>query len=84
MNTSASTAAIYGEKRNARNLFKGYQAAILTQVPYTVILLGTFEYLDSTIFSDNMQMRFNKFDDYSFAVKFLQRFGSSTLSLLIA
>ena len=64
-------ASIYGAKKNSKNLFLGYQAAILTQVPYSVVLLGTFEYLNTTIFSDNSKMKFDKFDDYSFAVKFM-------------
>jgi len=74
---------VIGAKRDFRLLYKGYNAAILTQVPYTVILFTTFEWLDKNVFGQN-QMVFNKFDDSPFVMKFLSRFGAPTLSLLLA
>jgi len=55
--------------------------ALAAQVPYSVILLGSFEVFDS-IFTD--YELFNRYDDYSFWYKFLSRFGASTLSVVIA
>ena len=65
-------------------LFAGYRAAIISQVPYSVILLSTFEWFDKVVFADNHEIIFDKYDGYPFIVKFLQRFGASTLSLFIA
>lgn len=56
--------------------------ALIVQVPYTILLYSCFELLDSTIFTADV--RFNRDDDYLFIFKFLQRFGASTLSLLLA
>jgi hypothetical protein len=65
-------------------MYKGYLPAVFSQVPYTVIMLGTFEYLESNTLKQNQDLRFNKNDEYPFAIKFVQRFGAATASLLIA
>lgn len=70
--------------RDLRFLFSGYRAAIISQVPYSVILMSSFEYFDNVVFSQNQEITFDKYDEYPFIIKFLQRFGASTLSLLIA
>lgn len=70
--------------RSTKMLFRGYQAALLAQVPYTTVLLCTFEYLDSKVFSQDQYEKFDKYDDHPFVFKFLYRFGAATLSLVLA
>ena len=65
-------------------MYKGFGAGLIAQVPYTVVLLGTFEFMEKTALQQNQQLKFNKNDDYPFAIKFIQRFGASTLSLVFA
>jgi len=73
-----------GKGRSLKYLYKGYNSALIAQVPYSVITISTFEMLDSTIFSANEETRFNKHDDFPFIVKFLIRFGASTLAIAAA
>lgn len=68
--------------RKFLNLFRGFQSAIVTQVPYTVALMGAFEGFNYLIDSENA--RFQKRDDHLFLYKYLTRFGASTLALVIA
>ena len=68
--------------RSYRNLYKGYSAALASQVPYTVITLGTFELLE-TSFEEN-HTSFTKHDEYPFVIKFMVRLGASTLSIIVA
>jgi hypothetical protein len=49
-----------------------------------MIVLGTFEYLDSVVFGDIKETKFSKYDNYPFILKFIYRFGASTLSILLA
>ena len=51
-------------------------------MPYTIVLMGSFEAFTS--FFDTDHTRFNKRDDNWFLHKFLVRFGSSTLSMILA
>ena len=64
------------------NMFKGFQSAIIAQVPYTIVLMGSFELFNHLL--ESKETVFAKRDDTLFLYKFLIRFGSSTLSLLIA
>ncbi len=64
------------------NIYKGAQSALLAQVPYTVIMMGSFEAFNKLLDSSNT--KFNKRDDIWFIYKLLIRFGASSLSLLIA
>lgn len=57
---------------------------MLSQIPYTIITLGTFEFLENEVLGINFNTRFNKNDDYPFIVKFMVRFGASTLSIIAA
>ena len=52
------------------------------QVPYTVILMSSFEFFNQMITEDLLD--FNRYDDYTFVYKFLQRFGASTISVTLA
>lgn len=65
-----------------KRLYSGYSASVLAQVPYTVILYSCFEMFDSMVFSPGL--RYERNDEEWFVNKFMHRFGSSTLSLLIA
>ena len=51
-------------------------------MPYTSTLLTSFEFFDRMIRDDDV--KFNRYDDYTFFYKFLQRFGASTLSVTLA
>ena len=62
--------------------FVGLPVALAAQVPYTVILLGSFELANKLLTDD--AVRFNRYDDYTFGYKFLQRFGASTISVTLA
>lgn len=53
-------------------------------MPYSVITIGTFEMLDSTIFSSNEETKFNKHDEFPFVIKFMIRFGASSLAIAAA
>jgi len=65
-------------------LYKGYSAALVSQVPYQIVLLSSFDYLERELMNTNKEVLFNKNDEYPFAIKFLQRFGAATLSLVAA
>lgn len=52
------------------------------QVPYTVILLSSFELSNRIITNDLID--FDRYDDYSFVYKFLSRFGAATISVTLA
>ena len=65
-------------------LYQGYSAALISQVPYTVILLSSFDFFDNTLFAEYKQMEFDKFDDHYFVEKFMARFGAATLGMFIA
>ena len=62
--------------------FVGLPIALAAQVPYTVILMSSFEAFNKIINEDTLS--FNRYDDYTFVYKFLQRFGASTLSVTLA
>ena len=64
-------------------LFKGYSAAILSQVPYSVISIMTYEYLNENVFRQK-DVVFNRYDEVPFLIKFSLRFGAATFSLLLA
>jgi hypothetical protein len=53
-------------------------------VPYNVILISSFEFLNRNVFADNESIIFNKNDDHPFFIKLLMRFGASSLSLVLA
>ena len=57
--------------------------ALFTQIPYTVSLLTSFEFV-STYVTNDKQSSFNKHDEVSFLYKFLTRFGASSFSATIA
>ena len=63
-------------------MFKGYSAALASQVPYTIITLGTFEMLQK--FLEDNELNFSKHDEYPFVIKFMVRLGASTLSIFAA
>jgi len=52
------------------------------QVPYTVIMMSSFEFFNKVI--ENEAVGFSRYDDYTFFYKFLQRFGASTISVTLA
>jgi hypothetical protein len=58
-----------GGARDTRRLFSGYGAAVLAQVPYTVILYSCFEMFDSMIFSPDL--RYERNDEEWFVNKFM-------------
>ena len=60
----------------------GLPIALASQVPYTAILLTSFELSNRMIEDDSL--RFNRYDDYLFIYKFLQRFGASTIAVTLA
>jgi len=62
--------------------YAGLPVAIAAQVPYTVILLTTYEMCHRVI--EDKDVSFNRYDDYTFGYKFLQRFGASTLAVTAA
>eukprot|EP00347_Sterkiella_histriomuscorum_P019218 403342489 len=65
------------------NIFRGYQSALVGQVPYTIILMSTFEALEK--FNQSEATKFNsKKDNTAFIYKLFNRFGASTLSLILA
>lgn len=68
--------------RKFLNLFRGFQSALVAQVPYTIALMGSFEAFNHLLESE--ESRFQKRDDHLFLYKYLVRFGASTLSLMIA
>ena len=70
------------QSRKFLNLFRGFQSALIAQVPYSIVLFGSFETFNYLI--DSKHAAFAKRDDHSFVYKFLTRFGASTLSLLLA
>ena len=57
---------------------------MLSQVPYTAILLSCFDFFDNNLLVGFKDHEFNKFDDVYFLQKYFIRFGAATLSLLIA
>ena len=61
-------------------MWKGYQTAIIGQVPYTLLTFGIFEFLSS----NTMDKKFTKHDEYPFIIKYLVRFGAGTAALLAA
>mmetsp|Transcript_15060 Transcript_15060/g.23304 ORF Transcript_15060/g.23304 Transcript_15060/m.23304 type:complete len:132 (+) Transcript_15060:263-658(+) len=63
----------------------GFSAALLAQVPYQLVMMSSFEALDSWITTSGAEsITFNKNDEVPFIVKFGYRFGACTLSLLLA
>ena len=64
------------------SLLVGYPAAIAMQIPHSVILFTSFEFFNSQLIDDSQ--KFNKYDDYTFVYKFLQRFGAATFSITLA
>ena len=60
----------------------GYQAALAAQIPHSIILFSSFEYFNWALTDEDST--FTKYDDYTFAYKFLQRFGASTISITLA
>ena len=55
---------------------------MICQVPYAVISMSIFDYLDRELFVD--KDAFNKNDEVPFYYKFMHRFGASTIGLLCA
>ena len=47
-----------------------------------MILITTYEFSHRAILDE--QIKFNRYDDYTFFYKFLQRFGASTLAVTLA
>ncbi|TNV77496.1 hypothetical protein FGO68_gene2474 [Halteria grandinella] len=70
------------QSRKFMNMFRGIQSALIAQVPYTVVLMTSFELFNT--FLDSPSATFNKRDDHFFLYKYLTRFGASTFSLLLA
>jgi len=60
---------------------RGLRLALITQVPYQTLLLSSFSIVESMTTSKET---YHRYDDYSFAYKFLTRFGSLTLSSTLA
>ena len=56
--------------------------ALASQIPHSIILFSSFEYLNWQLTDEGTS--FSKYDDYTFAYKFLQRFGASTISITLA
>lgn len=74
--THQSTSARFG------NLYCGLPSALAAQVPYTVVLLGSFEAFSSL--TDSANTHFTKRDGRSFFEKYLTRFGAGIASLILA
>jgi len=55
---------------------------MMAQVPYTTILMSSFEFTHRMI--EDKTLEFNRYDDYSFTYKFLQRLGALTFSVTLA
>ena len=47
----------------------GYQMALASQIPHSIILFSSFEYFNWQLADDDDS--FTKYDDYTFAYKFL-------------
>ena len=60
--------------------------ALFAQVPYTVILMSSFEATRKLLndVEDGKEVDFNRYDDYTFLYKFIQRFGAATISVTLA
>lgn len=71
-----------GKMAKVGNVFRGYQSALLGQVPYTAVLLTTFELLEQT--TNSLDTKFSRRDGVPVYYKMAVRFGSSTLALLLA
>jgi len=80
----SSISANIGSKRNIKQLYQGCSVALLSQVPYSIILISSFDYLENTVFNDYKTVKFNKFDDVYFVEKFVARFGAAMFSMLLA
>ena len=65
-----------------KNIFRGYPSAIMAQVPYTVVLMSTFEGFKNI--ADQENTKYTIRDGTPFIIKFLNRFGPSTVALLLA
>jgi len=63
-------------------VYAGLPVALMAQLPYTTILLSTYELCNRAI--EDEGLKFNRYDDYTFGYKFLQRFGASTLAVTLA
>lgn len=63
-------------------MFRGYKSALIGQVPYTVVLMSTFELLERV--NDSANAKFNRRDGLPFLYKLAIRFGPSTFALLFA
>ena len=63
-------------------MYAGLPVALFTQIPYTCILMTSFETFHQII--ENEQVEFSRYDDYTFIYKFMQRFGASTISVTLA
>jgi translation initiation factor 2B subunit (eIF-2B alpha/beta/delta family) len=69
--------------RKLTNIYKGLPTALFSQVPYTVVLMSTFELLSQVSQSETTTFDGKK-DDISFIYKYMIRFGPATLGLLLA
>lgn len=69
--------------RKIANMYRGLPTALMSQVPYTVILMSTFELIHQAAQSDITKFDGKK-DDTSFFYKYAIRFGPVTMALLLA
>ena len=77
-----SVSDCFAKSNKAKNsLFAGLPVALAHQIPHSVILLTSFDILATEI--DN-QERYDKYDEYNFTYKFIQRLGASTLAITLA
>lgn len=70
------------QSRGATGIYAGLPIALAAQVPYTVVLMSSFELSNRLI--EDKSVKFNRYDDYLFIYKFLQRFGASTIAVTLA
>ena len=70
------------QRQGQMAVYAGLPVALAAQIPYTVTLLTTYELCHRSIEEEGL--KFNRYDDYTFLYKFLQRFGASTLAVTLA
>ena len=70
------------KRKGVHGPYAGLPIALIAQVPYTTILMSSFEFTNRLV--EDKTLQFNRYDDYNFGYKFLQRFGASTLSVTLA